>query len=333
MVKRKREKFNPEGPIIIDNNEIKIGESQTFKIIVGRTPSDNQITIMTHVFRSENPGPTLLILGGVHGDEINGVEIVNQLILEDHFKHLNKGSVIAIPLLNVFGFNHLSRDVPDGKDVNRSFPGSSKGSLAARVANTLTNKILPFVDYAIDCHTGGSARYNHPQVRVTKNIPEVLELAKVFAAPYTIESTTIPKSFRRIAKDLEIPTIVYEGGESIRLCGFSIHKGKEGIKRVMEHLELKQKDDENEITGTTIIHKSRWVRAAQAGIFIWSKSSGHFVTKGEPIGIIKNPYGTKYITVFSKFDGHIIGHNNASVVNQGDALFHIGLVDQVYEGF
>ena len=103
--------------------------------------------------------------------------------------------------------------MPDGKDVNRSFPGSSRGSLAARVAGTLTHKILPFVDYAIDCHTGGSARYNHPQIRITKNVPEAMELAKVFAAPYTIESATIPKSFRRIAKNMDIPTLVFEGGE------------------------------------------------------------------------------------------------------------------------
>jgi predicted deacylase len=333
MVRKKKHKYNPEDPIVIDNNEVKVGESKSFRIIVGRTPSDSQITIMTHVFRSAKPGPTLLVLGGVHGNEINGIEMVNQLILEDYFDHIERGSAIAIPLLNVFGFNHFSRDVPDGKDVNRSFPGSSGGSLASRVAGTLTHKVLPFVNYAIDCHTGGSTRYNYPQIRITKNIPENMKLAKVFAAPYTIESTTIPKSFRKVAKDLEIPTLVFEGGESIRLCGFSIHKGKEGIKRVMEHLGLKAKEEFSEPPVTTIIQKSRWIRASQAGIFIWSKSSGHFVTKGEPIGIIKNPYGTKHITVFSKYDGHIIGHNNASVVNQGDALFHIGLINQVYEGF
>lgn len=330
---RKKKTFNPTDAIVIDNNSIEVGQSETMKLIVGRTPSDSQISIITHVFRSKNPGPTLLLLGGVHGDEINGIEIVNQLVLEGYFKHIERGTVIAIPLLNVFGFNNLSRAVPDGKDVNRSFPGSSGGSLAARVASTLTRKILPYVDYAIDSHTGGSARYNHPQIRVTKKVPEGIELAKVFAAPYTIESATIPNSFRRITRDLNIPTLVYEAGESIRLCGFSIQKGKEGIKRVMDYLQYKNPDEMGEIPSTTIIEKSRWIRATQAGIFIWSKSSGHFVRKGEPIGIIKNPYGTKYITIFSKYDGHIIGHNNASVVNQGDALFHIGLSINVHEGF
>jgi predicted deacylase len=330
---RKKKNFNPTDAIVIDNNSIEVGQHDTIKLIVGRTPSDSQISIITHVFRSKNPGPTLLLLGGVHGDEINGIEIVNQLILEGYMDHIDRGTVIAIPLLNVFGFNNLSRAVPDGKDVNRSFPGSSGGSLAARVASTLTRKILPYVDYAIDCHTGGSARYNHPQIRVTKKIPEGIELAKVFAAPYTIESTTIPNSFRRIARDLKIPTLIYEAGESIRLCGFSIQKGKEGIKRVMDFLQYKNPDNMGEIPSTTMIQKSRWIRATQAGIFIWSKSSGHFVRKGEPIGIIKNPYGTKYITIFSKYDGHIIGHNNASVVNQGDALFHIGLAVNVHEGF
>lgn len=331
MVRKKKQAFKVEDDIIIDNVKIGIGQSETLKIIVGRTPSDNQITITTHVFRSENPGPTLLLLGGVHGDEINGIEVVNQMVLDNEFHNIKQGTIIAIPLLNVFGFNNLSRDVPDGKDVNRSFPGTSKGSLASRVASTLTRKILPYVDYAIDCHTGGSSRYNHPQIRVTKNEAVAIEMAKVFGAPYTIISSTIPNSFRRIAKEMGIHTIVYEAGESIRLCGPSIQKGKEGVRRVINF--LKYKDDHQEIPETTEILKSSWIRATQAGIFIWSKSSGHFVHKGEPIGLIKNPYGTKHITVFSKYNGHIIGHNNASVVNQGDALFHIGLVENTYEGF
>lgn len=330
---RKKKVFDHKDPIKIDNVSVALGQAETFKIIVGRTPSDNQITITTHVYRSKNPGPTLLLLGGVHGDEINGIEIVNQLVMEDEFDHIDCGTVIAIPLLNVFGFNNLSRDVPDGKDVNRSFPGSSGGSLASRVASTITRKILPYVDYAVDCHTGGSARYNYPQIRYTKGVPEAEELAKVFAAPYSLEQSTIPNSFRRVAKEMNIPTLVFEGGESIRLCGFSIQKGKEGIRRILEHLGHKKNDIEEEIPQTTFINKSSWIRATQAGIFIWSKSSGHFVRKGEPIGIIKNPYGTKHITIFSKYNGHIVGHNNASVVNQGDALFHIGLAQQTYEGF
>ena len=326
MVKKKAI-FDYSSPIKIDNAEINIGESKIFKLIVGRTPSDNQITITTHVIRSKKPGPTLLLLGGIHGDEINGIEIVNQMILDNELDFIDHGTIIAIPLLNVFGFNHLTRDVPDGKDVNRSFPGNSKGSLASRVANTLTRKILPYVDYAIDCHTGGASRYNYPQIRFTRGETEAFELAEIFSAPYTIESSTIRNSFRSIAKAMGIPTLVYEGGESIRLCGFSIQRGKEGIRRVMDYLGYKNGDDVGEIPNTTIIKKSTWVRATQAGIFIWSKSSGHYVKKGEPIGLIKNPYGTKMITIFSKYDGHIIGHNNASVVNQGDALFHIGRTD------
>ncbi len=327
---RKKERFNSENAITIDQTSVELGESAVLKLVVGRTPSDNQITITTHIFRSEIPGPVVLLLGGVHGNEINGIEIVNQLVLEKAFSHLKRGSVIAIPLLNVFGFNNMSRDVPDGKDVNRSFPGSSTGSLASRIANTLTKKIMPFVDYAVDCHTGGSARYNYPQIRVTKNDIEALELAKVFASPYTMEKTAIANSFRKIANEMEIPTLVYEAGESIRLDGFCITSGKNGIKNVLGYLDLLEIET-NEERQTNIIKKSRWVRASQSGIFIWSKCSGQFVAKGDTLGIIKNPYGTKHITVFSKFNGHIVGHNNASVVNQGDALFHIGLTEDQNE--
>ena len=332
MVKKKAQ-FDASQDIVIDGVATKLGESSTFKIIVGRTPSDNQITITTHVFRSKHVGPTVLLLGGVHGDEINGVEVVNQLVMEEQFKQLRKGTVIAIPLLNVFGFNNMSRDVPDGKDVNRSFPGSKSGSLASRVAHTLTYKVLPFVDIAIDCHTGGSSRYNYPQVRYTPGLEDVLELAKVFGAPFTIGSSVIKNSFRKVARDMNIPTLVYEAGESVRLCGYSIQKGKEGIIRVLDHLGMATESLNDEVPKTTLVNKSAWIRATQAGIFIWSKSSGSFVKKGEPIGIIKNPYGTKHITVFSKYNGHIIGHNNGSVVNQGDALFHIGIAEEVYEGF
>src|SRR5690606_13978454 len=134
----------------------------------------------------------------------------------------------CIPLVNVFGFNNFSRDVPDGKDVNRSFPGSTNGSLAARVARTITKRILPFVDLAMDLHTGGGSRYNYPQTRYTRKDEKAIELAKIFNAPYTIRQSLIPKSFRKTAYEEGVPSIVFEGGESVRLDGLSINAGKRG---------------------------------------------------------------------------------------------------------
>ena len=272
----------------------------------------------------ENPGPCILVVGGVHGDEINGIEIVRKALEEDLFSDLERGSIIAIPLLNVFGFINFSREVPDGKDVNRSFPGIRSGSLASRVANTMTKKILPFVDFAMDFHTGGSSRFNYPQIRYNKTDRQAEELAIVFGTKYIIQKPIIPKSFRKTAFDMNIPTIVFEGGESVRLDGHSISVGLHGIKRVLAHLEMKHEVVFDSQVKSLLIAKTSWLRAPYSGIFIWSKASGAFVKKGEPLGVLKDAYGSKSITVSATREGHIIGHSNASVVNQGDALFHIG---------
>ena len=314
----------------IDNNLIERGEFKTIRILVGRLPSDTRIFIQAHVYRSENPGPVVLFLGGVHGDEINGMEIIRSSIERGYLEHITSGTVIAIPLLNVFGFINFSRDVPDGKDVNRSFPGSSTGSLASRIARTLTKIILPHVNYAIDFHTGGSSRYNYPQVRFAKSDQKSAQLAKAFNSPLLIEKGMIKNSFRKAAFDLNIPVIVYEGGESIRLDGYAIEKGIEGIKNVLFYLgmtNIKPGPKEKSV----LIKKTTWIRSKFSGLFIWTKKSGAWIVKGEPIGVIKDPFGMKSVLVLSTRDGVIVGHNNASVVNQGDALFHVGYETEIYK--
>lgn len=311
-------------PIVIGNESVYPGEYGLARMNVGRLPSDTKIDVIAHVFRSKNPGPCVLVLGGVHGDEINGIEIVRKALEEDVFTNLDRGSVIAIPLLNVFGFINFSREVPDGKDVNRSFPGTSKGSLASRVANTLTKKVLPYVDIAMDFHTGGASRFNFPQIRYSSVDKVAEELAIVFGTRYIIQKPVIPKSFRKTARVHKIPTLVFEGGESVRLDGHAISVGVQGMKRVLAHLEMTHHPTFNNNTKSIIVKKTSWLRAPYSGIFIWSKCSGSYVKKGEPLGVLKDAYGNKSITVSAPRDGYIIGHSNASVVNQGDALFHIG---------
>lgn len=313
-----------EAPLILDNTSILPGQEATVKLGVGRLPSDNHLHIFAHVYRSVNPGPTVLIIGGIHGDEINGVMIARNMIEERIFENLDRGTVISIPLLNVYGFINFSRAVPDGKDINRSFPGTMAGSLASRVAKTLTKKVLPLVDCILDFHTGGSSRYNYPQIRYSKKDPIAEKLALAFGAPYTVQKPIIPKSLRKTGAELGIPAIVYEAGESVRLDGFSITKGIQGTKQVLQTLKMIEYPKLIRSQKTTIFSKTGWIRANFSGIFVWSKQSGHKVTKGEPIGQIKDPFGMKTVTVMANRDGFIIGHNNASVVNQGDALFHVG---------
>lgn len=274
------------------------------------------------IHRSDEPGPTVLLLGGVHGDEICGVEIVRQSLEQGFLEDLRCGSVIAIPLLNIYGFINFSREVPDGKDVNRSFPGNSRGSLASRVARALTRKILPYTDVALDFHTGGASRYNYPQVRYSEKSESSKKLAEIFAAPFTIPKSEIRGSFRRETIKRGIPTLVYEGGEALRLDGFAIERGINGIKRVLKHYEMISETAPIPAS-TTIVKASSWVRAPEAGLFRWSKSSGSKIKKGEPLGNIHDPYGSKKIVVSAPSSGYIIGHNNAPVVNVGDALFHL----------
>ena len=309
--------------ITILKQTIQPGENKMVKMSVGRLPSDTRLYIHAHVYRSIHPGPTIFISAGVHGDEINGIEIVRSIVYEKVLQNLQCGTVILVPLVNVYGFINYSRDVPDGKDVNRSFPGSLKGSLASQVARTITKYILPCVDIGVDMHTGGGSLYNYPQIRYYYRNKDAYDLGLSFAPPLLIRKSLIPKSLRKVGNDMGIPILVYEAGESLRLNGYSIEKGKEGVKRLLHKLEMLP-------THIPINHemvhisKASWIRADHSGLFMWTKSSGSFVSKGEPIGFYRDRDGNRERRLFAKKSGYIVGHNNAPVVNQGDALFHIG---------
>lgn len=309
--------------MIINGTEVLPGDVKEIRIHVGKLPSGTRINMYAHVYRSLNPGPCMLVLAGVHGDEVNGVEVVRRTIDNGMYENLQKGCVIVIPLLNIYGFLLFSREVPDGKDVNRSFPGSFKGSLASRVARTLTKKILPLVDFGVDFHTGGASRYNYPQIRYTKGDEQAFELARQYQAPFTLQKSAINKTLRKEAKKMGIPILVYEGGEALRLDGYSMEKAISGLKRLMHKQDMLE---EEPFQDHECIHipRSGWVRASIAGLFEWKKSSGQKVNKNEPIGYIRDPYGLHEAVVESKKTGIIVGHNNSPVVNQGDALFNIG---------
>lgn len=309
--------------ISINQAIVRAGENQVIKVPVGNIPSGNKINVHINVYRAEVSGPTVLILGGVHGDEINGIEIVRRAIASGIFNHLQKGSVIAIPILNIFGFINFSREVPNGKDVNRSFPGSPKGSLASRVAHILTKQIIPHIDFGVDFHTGGRSLHNYPQIRYTKNDDQAMALAKTFAAPYTIAKSAIDKSLRKVARSMEKPILVFEGGESLRYDGLSIDVGLKGVRRLLKYHEM-LKGAYVAKQESIFIDRTSWLRAPHAGTFLWYKSSGNEVKQGEPLGEINDPQGLKKTTVVAHQSGYIVGHNNAPVISQGDALFHIG---------
>ncbi|THH41525.1 succinylglutamate desuccinylase/aspartoacylase family protein [Neolewinella litorea] len=314
-------------PLSLANGEFYPGQSGTVELVAGQLPSGNPVSIRAHVFRSFRPGPTILFLAGVHGDEINGVEILRRSLRVKLFEKLIAGTVVVVPLLNVYGFNNFSRDVPDGKDVNRSFPGTSSGSLASRIAAGLSKNLLAHCDLAVDFHTGGRGLFNYPQIRYSPDDPEASKAARQFNPPVMLSAKPPSKSLRRSAfKSLGLSVLTFEGGENLRYDGPSIQEGISGIKRLLYARDMLNRP----ATGLTErepveLFASSWVRAGRAGLFQWSKRSGYPVRKGEPIGVIHDPHGIRpNKRILSPRSGFIIGHTNSAVVSQGDALFHIG---------
>lgn len=307
----------------ISNQTFAKGQHGSVKIDIADLPSGTKIDLPVHIFRSTKDGPVLLICAGLHGDEVNGIEIVRRTLVHQFYENLKCGSVVVMPLINIYGFINFSREVPDGKDVNRSFPGNKKGSLAAQVAYVLSKTIFPQIDYAIDFHTGGGSRYNYPQVRYTLVDKKSEELAKAFGAPATLGNKVIEKSFRQEALKQGKSTIVFEGGESLRYDGFSIEVALKGIKKVMQHLQMIEAEIENDPIPSHHFTQTTWQRAESSGLFIWEKSSGLFVKEGDLLGSIHDPHNNYQIDVNATRNGFILGHNNATVVNQGDALFHL----------
>ena len=307
----------------IRGHKIRLGEDKLIKIPVDRLPTGTIIEIPVYIFNGKKAGPTILLQGGLHGDEVNSIELIRRMLIDKSYK-IQRGCVIVVPLLNVFGFLNLSRDM-HGKDVNRSFPGSKKGSLASRMAYYLMKEIVNNVDFAIDFHTGGAQRSNYPQIRYTPNDQNAKKLAKLFNAPFVFSSKLIAKSFRNSCFTNNIPALVFEGGESLRLDELSIEKGIEGTLNILKYFDM--------ISANIPIRKSKksieittrkWIRASIAGVFSLQVKNGSTVKKNQTLGYIMDTYGETNFTVKSPQDGYIIAINNFPIVNMGDALFHIG---------
>ena len=312
--------------IIIGGQTVSPGEEKLLKINIDRLPTGTLIDIPVYVFNAKKPGPTILVQAGLHGDEINGIETVRRMMAEKRFK-VNKGSVIAVPILNIFGFIHYSRDVPDGKDVNRSFPGTKTGSMASRMAYHYVSEIMHQIDYGIDLHTGGGQRHNFPQVRFTAEDEMSKKLAEVFNAPISFSSKLIKGSFRNAAFQLEKPTIVFEAGESMRFDDYSILQGMQGVFNVLKHFGMISKTETDFVERNKTVHLTsrRWLRAPTAGMFIPKITNGSEIKKGQILGIITDAIAKRNKQIKAPYDGYILCVNHQAVINQGEALFHVGM--------
>ena len=308
--------------MVINKNHIQPGDEVYVNLNSYKLPTRTIIEVPVYVKRAFNDGPVILFSAGMHGDETNGIEILRSLIHYKHFDKLKKGSVIVIPIVNIVSFLNNSRELPDGRDLNRCFPGSRNGSLGSRIAFDIMNDILPQIDFGVDFHTGGASINNYPQIRCVLDDPQNLDLAKMFAPPFIINSPFRDKSFRKEAAKKGKSILVYEAGESLRFSKSAVTEGIYGCLRMLNKLGML--DVEVPDHNTLLLKDSSWIRARTSGLFITYKKYGKKVEKGETIGVISDPYGEAEFPLFAQDDGFIIGINNSPVVNLGDALIHIG---------
>lgn len=311
-------------PLTILGEDIHGGESKTINMEIAKLHTTTKLKIPIIIERSKINGPVVLFSAGIHGDEINGVEIVRQIIIQK----INKpktGTIICIPVINIFGFVNKSREFPDGRDLNRVFPGSKNGSLASRFAYHILKEIMPIVDYCVDFHAGGASRFNAPQIRIVPNNVELKELADIFDAPFTLYSKNIAGSFRNSSEKLNVKMLLFEGGKSLDINTDIAQEGVNGAKRVLDYLGMlnpKQKALQKQ-TPTIYIEKSSWVRANKSGLFLDYNKIGCYVKKGFVLGVITDPFGKFEQKVKAPNDGYIINANHSPIVYQGDALYHI----------
>jgi predicted deacylase len=310
-------------PVELRGEIVDLGESKLIKFAIDRLPTGTLIEIPVYVFNGKEKGPTLLLQGGLHGDETNSIEIIRRMLENKYFK-IKRGCVIVVPVLSVFGFLHFSRDV-HGKDVNRSFPGTRSGSLASRIAYFHMREIVQNVDFGIDFHTGGAQRSNYPQIRYTEESAQSKYMAEVFNAPFYFPSKLIQKSFRKEAFKNNIPIIVFEGGESLRFDEYAIDVGIKGTLRILKHFRMIPRNPLKDVKKKKSIYlsKRRWVRAKIAGLFNSFVHNGDKVKKGQILGDITDTYGETSIKIKAPVSGYIIAINYFPIINRGDAIFNI----------
>lgn len=309
--------------LIIAGQKIAKGETVNIELPTVKLYTDTSMSMPVFVKRGKRDGPTIFLSAAVHGDELNGIEIISRLIQNKLLNNL-KGTLIAVPIVNGYGVLNQSRYLPDRRDLNRSFPGSKRGSLAGRIADLFVNEIIAKCEFGIDLHTGSQHRSNLPQVRANLDDEQTLEMAKAFGVPVVLNSNLRDGSLRECADGLGVRVILYEAGEALRFDELSIRAGEKGIINVMRHLGMLPKSRSKKPHAEPwIARSSSWVRATDSGFTSHKKELGDHVEKGDLLAEIKDPYGNIIDTVLSNSKGIIIGKQNIPLVQEGEAMYHI----------
>jgi uncharacterized protein len=312
-------------PIRVGTETIEPGRSRTFDLPVARLPTGTWLSLPVRVVNGRYPGPNLWLSGAVHGDEINGVEIVRRLVPRIQARSL-RGAVIAVPIVNLFGFVGETRYMPDRRDLNRSFPGSSRGSLASRLAHLFMTEVVEHCDVGIDLHTATGHRVNLPQIRADLDDPHTRRLAEAFGAPFVINARLRDGSLRASATRAGRTVLLYEAGQAHRFDDSAIDTGVDGVLRVMEALGMGSWDVPKarrpvEVTKTT------WVRARRGGIADLEVHLGDRVERGDVVAVIGDALGSRPTRVKAPASGWVIAATQNPLVSPGDALVHLAVPD------
>ena len=314
--------------IVIGGTTVAAGERASIDLPIADLYTGTSISMPVKVVSGKRAGPTLFVCAAIHGDELNGVEVIRQLLKRKLLRSLH-GTLIAVPVVNVHGFLDQSRYLPDRRDLNRSFPGSVKGSIASRMANIFIEEIVSKADYGIDLHTGAINRSNLPQIRANLSNERNLELAKVFGAPVIVDSALRDGSLRQCAAERELPMLVYEAGEALRFDDVSIRAGLRGIFNVMRHIGMLPKADARKPIVPVVADSTSWVRAPASGILSKKAALGTSVAEGEQLAVVGDPLGEAEESVLAPFAGIVIGRSNLPLAHEGDALFNLAAFKSV----
>jgi predicted deacylase len=310
--------------MVILGKEILPGKGAQLNLNVARLHTRTPILVPVIVERAKEDGPTVLLMAGLHGDEINGVEIIRRFLRKKLHKP-TRGTIICLPVFNIFGFLNIKRELPDGRDLNRSFPGSAKGSLASQFAYHFMKEIAPHCDYIIDFHTGASQRNNFPQIRCVMSDPESMELARVFNPPFILNSSLISKTIRESMIKMKKNILLFEGGMANSIEEMVVEEGLNGTKRIISHLGMRNyKIDIAKDRKPVVLNESRWLRAPNSGMFQALVKNGSQVDKGTVLAVVTDPYGNFEKKIKSPSSGYVICANESPVVFKGDAIINLG---------
>lgn len=298
------------------------GHRQRLELPVARLPTQTLMSLPIEVIRGADDGPRVWLSAALHGDELNGVEIIHRVTQRLHPRRMS-GAVIAVPVVNVFGFINRTRDLPDGRDLNRSFPGSPRGSLAGRLAHLFMTQIVGQCTHGIDLHTAGGHRTNLPQVRCNLEDADTRKCAEAFAAPIMIQGDAPPGSLREVVAHRGVPIIAYEAGEPHRFNAEAISIGVQGVLRVLAKLGMIRNPYRRPTRQPMEAASRTWLRARRSGMLRLSAKLGQWVYRDQQVGVIYDAFGGREAPVTSPDAGLVIGHTNHPLVSEGEAILHI----------